>query len=187
MNIILPITEAMLFAAQRHVDQRRKGAAQEPYVNHLAEVAMLVAKVTGGRDPSLVIAAMLHDTLEDTPTSSGELATLFGEDVAGLVQEVTDDKSLPKAERKRLQVENAPSKSNRAKLIKLADKISNVRAMTISPPQDWSLERRRAYVDWAEAVVEGLKGVNSALENEFLAAVDAARTAMADEGQSTDA
>ncbi len=185
MSIVLQFAQALEFAAGRHVDQRRKGAAQEPYINHLAEVALLVAQATGGRDSSLVIAALLHDILEDTPTTYEELAGQFGEEVAALVQEVTDDKSLPKEERKRLQVENAASKSNRAKIMKLADKISNLRSIAASPPAGWSVERRAEYVAWSEQVAEGLAGVNRNLENEFKAAVTAAQEAIAADRQAT--
>ena len=171
---IVLMTRAFRFAAERHAAQRRKGAAGEPYVNHLAEVAELVAGATGGCDPQLVAAAVLHDTVEDTDTTHAELVERFGADVAGLVAEVTDDKSLPKAERKRLQVAHASSRSPRAKLLKLADKTSNLRALAASPPADWNPERRLQYVDWALAVVAGLRGTNAWLEAEFDRAAAAA-------------
>lgn len=167
MNDILLLARAWNFAAERHVNHRRKGDAEEPYVNHLAEVAELVATATKGEDANLVAAAILHDTVEDTPTLNGELASLFNEDIAALVAEVTDDKSLEKAERKRLQVETAPKKSERAKVLKLADKTSNLRSITKSPPKDWSAERRRDYLEWALKVGEGLRGVNPWLETRF--------------------
>ena len=113
------VTRAIHFAAQRHADQRRKGRRAEPYVNHLTEVAASLAEATDGEDPALLAAAYLHDTIEDTQTSLAELRNLFGEDIAALVMEVTDDKSLPKLERKRLQIVNAPKKSRRAKLLKI--------------------------------------------------------------------
>jgi (p)ppGpp synthase/HD superfamily hydrolase len=124
------------------VHQRRKGASQEPYINHLLEVAMLVAMATEGKDPNLVIAALLHDAIEDQGITREEIAARFGAAVADLVTEVTDDKSLPKAERKRLQIVHAPGKSHRAKILKLADKTSNLRAIAASPPADWNAERR---------------------------------------------
>ena len=145
-------------AARWHVHQRRKGAAQEPYINHLLEVAMLVAEATDGKDPELVVAALLHDAIEDQEVPKSVIAEGFGEDVAGLVDEVTDDKTIDKQERKRLQVEHAPKKSQRAKILKLADKTSNLRAIAASPPPDWSVKRRLEYVDWARGVSEGLKG-----------------------------
>src|SRR5258708_38713877 len=129
MKDILLISRAWNFAAQRHTTQRRKGDAQEPFVNHLAEVAELVATATEGRDANLVAAAVLHDTVEDTATLPGELASIFNADVAGLVAEVTDDKRLDKAERKKLQVEHAAAISARAKILKLADKKSNLRKL----------------------------------------------------------
>jgi (p)ppGpp synthase/HD superfamily hydrolase len=163
----LLVARAADFAARAHAAQRRKGDAQEPYINHLAEVALLLTEATGGEDAALIAAGWLHDTLEDTATEREELETLFGPDVAALVAEVTDDKSLKKAERKRLQVETAPSKSARARLIKIADKTSNLRAIALSPPAGWDYERRREYVRWAEEVVAGCRRLNAALEQVF--------------------
>ena len=175
---LLLAVNAADFAARRHVNQRRKGATGEPYVNHLAEVAMLLADATGGSDDALVAAGFLHDTLEDTPTEYEELAVLFGADVADLVAAVTDDKSLPKAERKRLQVEHAPKKSVRARLLKMADKISNLRSLATSPPADWDVDRALDYVEWAEGVVAGCRGLNANLERLFDAAAAEARAAI---------
>jgi guanosine-3',5'-bis(diphosphate) 3'-pyrophosphohydrolase len=164
---LVDLARAFSFAADRHAGQRRKGEAKEPYINHLAEVAWLVAYATGGHDPGVVIAALLHDTIEDTRTTAADLVGEFGSDVAGLVAEVTDDKSLPKADRKRLQVETAPHKSDRAKIIKIADKISNLRGLATSPPADWDLARKREYFAWAARVVDGCRGVNAWLEDAF--------------------
>jgi GTP diphosphokinase / guanosine-3',5'-bis(diphosphate) 3'-diphosphatase len=167
VNDILLIARAWNFSADRHAKQKRKGDAQEPYVNHLAEVAELVATATEGRDANLVAAAVLHDTVEDTATLPGELASIFNADVADLVTEVTDDKRLDKAERKRLQVEHAAAITPRAKILKLADKTSNLRSLAKSPPSDWSLERKREYLAWAKDVVRELRGTNSWLEARF--------------------
>lgn len=161
------ILEAANFAAEKHVSQKRKGAAGEPYINHLLEVAGLVAGSLSQLDTNLVIAALLHDVVEDTATTREELASRFGSDVAELVAEVTDDKSLPKAERKRLQVETAPKKSVRAQVIKIADKISNLRAILSSPPADWDYDRQKEYFAWAKQVVDGLTAPNPALKAEF--------------------
>jgi (p)ppGpp synthase/HD superfamily hydrolase len=154
-------------AARWHVHQRRKGAAEEPYINHLLEVAMLVAEATSGEDPELVIAALLHDSIEDQEVPHSVIAQGFGTGVAELVEAVTDDKKLEKQERKRLQVEHAHKKSQRAKILKLADKTSNLRAIAASPPPDWSVKRRLEYVEWARRVSEGLTGVSPWLEKEF--------------------
>jgi (p)ppGpp synthase/HD superfamily hydrolase len=174
VNSIIALTRAFGFAARRHAGQRRKGSGAEPYVNHLAEVALLVAEATGGDDAALVTAALLHDTVEDTGTSSEELEREFGRDVASLVLEVTDDKSLAQERRKRLQIEQAASRSPRARLLKIADKTSNLRSVAATPPLGWSLERRRAYVQWARDVVDRCRGVSAALEASFDAAVVAA-------------
>jgi len=167
----IAVLKAADAAARWHVHQRRKGAAEEPYVNHLLEVASLVAEATDGKDPELVIAA---DAIEDQEVPRGMIAEIWGEEVAQIVEEVTDDKSLPKDERKRKQINTAPKKSNRAKLIKLADKTSNLRAITASPSPEWSVKRRLEYVKWARDVVAGVRGTNEWLEAEFDKAAEAA-------------
>ena len=167
LQSIQAILQAANFAAEKHAGQKRKGAAAEPYVNHLLEVAHLVSTAITEPDTNLIIAALLHDVIEDCGISKGDVEELFGGDVADLVAEVTDDKTLSKSERKRLQVVNAPKKSVRAQMIKLADKISNLRAILNSPPVDWSLERRREYFVWAKRVVEGLTAPNPFLKAEF--------------------
>ncbi len=154
-------------AARWHTDQRRKGAAQEPYINHLLEVAHLVTEATGGRDADLTIAALLHDAIEDCGITEAEITERFGTDVTALVAAVTDDKALPKAERKRLQIAHAAKTSDRAKILKLADKTSNLRAMKASPPANWPAERKQEYIAWARAVVAGVRGANPWLEAVF--------------------
>jgi (p)ppGpp synthase/HD superfamily hydrolase len=158
------LLKALKFAAQKHRDQRRKDSDASPYINHPIEVAEALASVGGITDLTTLQAAILHDTIEDTRTSPEELEVLFGLEVRRLVEEMTDDKRLPKAERKRLQTERAPHLSHRAKQIKIADKISNVRDVTHAPPKDWPLERRREYLDWTEGVVVGCRGCNPMLE-----------------------
>jgi guanosine-3',5'-bis(diphosphate) 3'-pyrophosphohydrolase len=167
---VVALARALDFAARKHAGQRRKGMAAEPYVNHLADVARMVAEATEGEDTVAVVAALLHDTIEDTGTTREELEREFGSAVAAVVAEVTDDKTLPKAERKRLQVASAPGKSARAKMIKLADKTSNLRSITASPPVGWDWQRQRDYFDWAERVADGCRGVNPTLESWFDAA-----------------
>jgi guanosine-3',5'-bis(diphosphate) 3'-pyrophosphohydrolase len=156
------------------IHQRRKGAAKEPYINHLLEVATLVAEATEGKDPNLVVAALLHDAIEDCEVPYKVIAKAFGSDVADLVAEVTDDKTIEKSERKKLQADNASKKTTRAKVLKLADKTSNLRALASSPAPDWSVKRRIEYIDWARKVAAGLRGANASLEKQF---DDAARTA----------
>src|SRR6516165_597237 len=167
MNGLVTVLKAADAAARWHVNQRRKGAAQEPYVTHLLEVAMLVAEATAGADPNLIVAALLHDTIEDQGVTREEIAAQFSDDVADLVVEVTDDKKLPKAERKRLQIKHAPKLTPRAKILKLADKISNLRSLATSPPADWPMQRRSDYVIWTTEVVQGLRGTSGLLEQEF--------------------
>jgi guanosine-3',5'-bis(diphosphate) 3'-pyrophosphohydrolase len=155
------------FAAQRHRKQKRKGADRAPYVNHVLQVADILARVGKVGDRDVLLAAILHDTIEDTGTKRAELARLFGSKVASLVAEVSDDKSPPKPTRKRLQIEHAPHLSRDAKLVKLADKISNVEEVGASPAKGWSDDRRRRYVRWSCDVIDGCRGVNAALEREF--------------------
>jgi guanosine-3',5'-bis(diphosphate) 3'-pyrophosphohydrolase len=167
LKAVRDVLAAAWFAAGKHAAQKRKGVAGEPYVNHLIEVAQLVSSALTEPDINLVMAALLHDSIEDAGVTKEELARRFGSDVADLVAELTDDKSLPQQERKRLQVEHAPKMTVRAQTIKLADKISNLRGILSSPPADWSLERKREYFDWARQVVEGFAAPNPVLKAEF--------------------
>lgn len=156
-----------LFAAERHKNQRRKDAEASPYINHPLTVANILANEGGIEDPVTLFAALLHDTIEDTATTWEELEAAFGVEVTSVVLEVSDDTSLPAAERKRLQVKHAPSVSERAKLVKIADKIANLRDLSHRPPAGWKLSRKQDYFDWAKAVVDGLRGINPRLEAAF--------------------
>ena len=157
---------AVCYAARLHRLQRRKDAEKTPYINHPLEVAQLLWD-GGVHRAGVLAAAVLHDTLEDTSATEQQLIEHFGVQVTGWVKEVTDDKTLPKAVRKRLQIEHASLLSREAKLIKLADKISNITAIIETPPADWSLQRKREYLDWAQAVVDGLGEVNTRLLQQF--------------------
>jgi GTP diphosphokinase / guanosine-3',5'-bis(diphosphate) 3'-diphosphatase len=163
---IARILRAAAFAAERHRDQRRKGKEASPYINHPIALAAMLAEA-GERDPVVLMAALLHDTVEDTATTFEQLEQSFGADVTAIVREVTDDKRVPKAERKRLQIEHAAGLSRRAKLVKLADKICNLRDLRSSPPVDWSPERKREYFDWARQVVDRMRGTHPQLEKLF--------------------
>jgi guanosine-3',5'-bis(diphosphate) 3'-pyrophosphohydrolase len=161
------VLRATHFAAQKHCDQRRKGLAAAPYINHPIAVAELLSDVGGVTNTVVLVGALLHDTIEDTGTRPEELEELFGPEVRALVEEVTDDKSLPKQERKQKQIQHTLHLSHNAKLIKLGDKISNVLDVTHNPGTDWSAERRLEYLDWAEQVIAGCRGTNAALERRF--------------------
>jgi (p)ppGpp synthase/HD superfamily hydrolase len=158
------LLKALRFAAEKHKGQRRKGAEAAPYINHLIQVAEILWTVGNVRDVTLLVASTLHDTIEDTDATPEEIEAQFGGEVLALVLEVTDDRSLSQKDRKQLQVESASHKSPKAKLLKIADKISNVQDIVTSPPRDWSLERKREYLLWTERVVAGLRGVNENLE-----------------------
>ncbi len=156
---------ALSFAADRHRNQHRKDNPT-PFINHPIAVAELLARVGRVTDVTTLQAALLHDVLEDTLTTAEELGKHFGPAVLALVQEVTDDKSLPSPQRKQRQIEHAPHLSPRAKQIKIADKISNIIDIT-TQPVDWPLRRKREYLDWAEKVVAGCRGSNAPLEEHF--------------------
>jgi guanosine-3',5'-bis(diphosphate) 3'-pyrophosphohydrolase len=161
------VLRAADFAAEKHSKQRRKDGKDTPYINHPLNVAHLLAQVGGVEDPDILAAALLHDTVEDTDATLEEVTREFGAHIAGIVAEVTDDKSLPKSERKRLQIRNAPHKSRGAKLVKLADKLSNLTDLQTSQPKSWSVERVQGYCAWASLVVDGLSGTNEALETQI--------------------
>ena len=152
------LLKALAFAAHKHRDQRRKDAEASPYINHPIALADVLVNEGGVSDVEVLCAALLHDTVEDTATTPEELVDTFGARVARIVAEVTDDKALNKADRKRLQVENAAHLSPEAKLVKLADKICNLRDVAERPPAGWDLARRREYFDWAKRVIDGLRG-----------------------------
>lgn len=161
------VLRAAAFAARKHSEQRRKNVAASPYINHPIALAEILAEEGGVSDPVVIVAALLHDTIEDTETSYQELKGEFGETVAEIVAEVTDTKWLGKSTRKKLQVSKARRASKGAKLVKLADKIANLRDMIGSPPADWSIDRRREYFDWAKRVVDQLRGASPKLERRF--------------------
>ena len=166
-NDLARLLQAADFAATKHRVQRRKDVDASPYINHPLAVANVLANEGGVNDVELLMAAILHDTIEDTETSANELSKCFGEAIAKLVGEVTDDKSLPKGRRKELQVENTPHKSPRAKQLKLADKICNIRDINADSPSDWDNDRKMQYLDWAVQVIAGCRAVNVQLEQVF--------------------
>jgi guanosine-3',5'-bis(diphosphate) 3'-pyrophosphohydrolase len=161
------LLHALAYAAEKHQYQRRKGEKKQPYINHPIRVATLLWDVGHVREMAVLVAALLHDTLEDTDASPEEIADLGGKDVLNIVQEVSDDKSLPKQVRKQLQIEHSAVASHNAKLIKIADKICNVYDLCHEPPAGWSRDRLVEYLDWAELVVSGARGTNLELEQEF--------------------
>jgi guanosine-3',5'-bis(diphosphate) 3'-pyrophosphohydrolase len=161
------IIKAADFAAFKHRNQRRKDVDASPYINHPIALAALLTKEAGITDPVVICAALLHDTIEDTETTPAELQEQFGKTIAAVVMEVTDDKNLPKAERKRLQIVKAGSASRRARLVKLVDKICNLRDIASNPPAQWNLRRRRKYFDWAGQVIDNLRGTHRRLERIF--------------------
>jgi len=184
---VATLLAAASFAAKRHRDQRRKGEDASPYINHALEVASVLAEA-GVTDDQLLVAALLHDTVEDTDTTPAELEQAFGVEVRRLVDEVTDDKSLPRLERKELQVEYARGSSDAAKQLKIADKICNVRDVANSPPAGWAPVRKTEYLAWAVRVVDGCRGVNGSLDRLFDKTLAAARKTLgvAEETASSD-
>jgi len=182
MEDIKIILQALDFASYRHRAQHRKGTRKIPYINHPIQVANILANTGGEDDPVLLASAILHDVIEDTVNSVEERSELmneisqnFGEEILALTMEVTDDKTLEKKVRKQLQIEHANHKSSRARKLKIADKISNLQDIIEDPPEWWDKKRITEYVDWAEKVVSGLKGVNPHLENLFYETLAQAR------------
>ena len=168
---VLPeFIRALEFASRKHSTQRRKDPAASPYINHPIALVSILAVEEGIHDPDVLCAALLHDTIEDTETTREELERHFGATIAGIVAEVTDDKSLEKQQRKRLQIEHAHALSPGAGLVKLADKIANLRDVADSPPANWDLKRRQEYFDWAKAVVDGIRDAPPVLRKLFDAA-----------------
>lgn len=161
------VVRALGFAARKHRDQRRLDSARTPYINHPIALLEVLRVEVGIADEAVLCAALLHDTVEDTDATREEISQYFGERIASIVMEVTDDKGMPKAERKRLQIERVAGASFEARLVKLADKICNLRDIAGNPPQNWDLVRRQAYYDWARAVVEGIRGTHLELEELF--------------------
>ena len=170
------LLRSLVFAADRHQDQRRKGSHHTPYINHPIDVAAILSVEADIEDEATLAAAVLHDTVEDTNTTFAEIEAQFGQEVAALVEEMTDDKSLPKVRRKELQVEHVPSLTYKAKLLKIADKVANIRDLASNPPTEWSQQRRLAYLDWTEAVIAGCRDVNDRLERIYDEALADART-----------
>lgn len=166
-NSARDLLHAVEFAAHKHRDQRRKDVNASPYINHPIQVAEVIVRIGGVDDLATLMAAILHDTIEDTEATADDLEEAFGPEIRDLVLEVTDDMSLPKTERKRRQQEHAPHLSDKAKLIKLGDKICNVRDVGQSPPKDWDDERRATYLRFAAGVVAGCRGSNERLERHF--------------------
>lgn len=171
----MKLLQATKFAAEKHTKQRRKDANATPYINHPIEVAEHLVRIGGITDEEILIAALLHDTIEDTDTTFGEITHIFGINVANLVLECTDDKSLAKSERKKLQIINAPHKSFGAKIIKIADKTCNLMSIISDPPLNWGHKQRLDYVLWSEQVVQGLLGVNRALDSAALSTITLAK------------
>jgi len=157
---------AAAFAAEKHSKQRRKDEEASPYINHPIQLAYILVQADV-EDPVVLASALLHDTIEDTNTTHDEIEIVFGHEIANIVAECSDDKTLDKLERKQAQVDKAAHVSERAKLVKLADKIANVSDIDGAPPAGWSLERKREYYDWAKRVVDQMRGVHPKLEARF--------------------
>ncbi|MEA3327944.1 MAG: HD domain-containing protein [Chloroflexota bacterium] len=161
------IFEACIFAANKHQGHIRKDQKGSPYITHPLLVAQAIWKIGGVTDTNILVAAILHDTIEDTKTTLMEIQDTFGKSILDIVLEVTDDKSLPRQERKWLQVVHAPGLSHPARIIKLGDKLVNCRDILNSPPKEWTLERRQQYIQWAVDVLYRIRGTNIALEAAF--------------------
>ncbi|XP_045467720.1 guanosine-3',5'-bis(diphosphate) 3'-pyrophosphohydrolase MESH1 [Harmonia axyridis] len=165
--IITDLIKCINFACIKHKDQRRQDRQRTPYINHPIGVAFILTNEAKITDLAVIKAAVLHDTVEDTDTTLEEIENIFGKEVSTIVAEVTDDKTLPKEVRKQLQIDHAPISSEKAKLVKLADKLYNLRDLERATPMFWSQQRIQEYYEWSRKVVEGLRGVNTPLETEL--------------------
>ena len=161
------LLKAIAFAAEKHRHQRRKDPEASPYINHPIDLANVLVQEAHVRDTTVLIAAILHDTLEDTETTPDELATVFGGEIRNIVMEVTDNKKLIKRKRKELQVKYGPHLTRKERLVKLADKICNLRDVAVNPPARWPLKRQIEYFDWAQSVIDGMRGTHVKLEALF--------------------
>ena len=165
-HLLSLLFKALAFSAEKHTKQRRKDIDKTPYINHPISLANILAQ-RWVIDENVLCAAILHDTIEDTETTTDELQEHFGEKITSIVLEVTDDKSIEKSVRKQKQIEHAASISHEAKLVKLADKIANITDIINTPPVDWSSDRKKEYFNWAKAVVDNLRGAHQGLEKDF--------------------
>ena len=166
-NDLKLLLKALQFSALKHRNQRRKDIDASPYINHPISLADILCNEGHITDVEVICGALLHDTVEDTKTTPEELESEFGSAIKNIVMDVTDDKSLDKADRKQAQIDHAAHISDEAKLVKLADKISNLRDVSVNPPPNWSLQRRQEYFDWAKRVIDELRGINPHLESIF--------------------
>jgi guanosine-3',5'-bis(diphosphate) 3'-pyrophosphohydrolase len=167
--------KALHFAADKHRDQRRKDESASPYINHPIYVAQILTDIGGIDDVEVLCGAILHDTVEDTETSMNDIELAFGLRIARIVEEVTDDKLLPKQARKKAQIDHARHISREGALVKVADKIANIRDIASNPPNDWSMQRRKEYLDWAEKVVSRCKPESPELVSYFTESLAGAR------------
>ena len=161
------LIQALAFAAAKHRDQRRKDVCASPYINHPIQLVDVLCNEAGVEDINVLRGAILHDTIEDTETTADELVEHFGQQISDIVLEVSDDANLCKADRKQEQINHAATLSDEAKLVKLADKICNLRDVADNPPAGWGIQRRQEYFDWALAVIDGLRGIHPLLESIF--------------------
>ena len=166
MKNLTLITQALLYAAEKHAGQFRKDG-KTPYINHPIQLAAVLASTGNITDPETIACALLHDTIEDTDATARDIEQLFGKTVRNAVEELTDDENLSKIERKRQQVLKVPSQSEMAKLVRLADKICNLRDLLDKPPQGWAIDRQRKYWQWCTFVIQGTRGINRQLETLF--------------------
>ena len=161
------LLKTLSFAAHKHRDQRRKDVEASPYINHPISLASILCNEAHITDVEVICGALLHDTVEDTDTTFDELNAEFGPVIKAIVAEVTDDPRLSGGERKQQQIDHAAHASDKAKLVKLADKISNLRDVANNPPRGWSLQRRQEYFDWAKKVIDQMRGTHPGLETLF--------------------
>lgn len=161
------ILDAAVFAAEKHQGDVRKNNQRSPYITHPLLVAQAIVEIGEIQETAILAAAILHDTIEDTKTTREEIRERFGDEILSIVLEVTDDKTLPKMVRKRLQVAHAAELSYEARIVKLGDKLINCRDILNDPPDYWPLKRRQDYIQWGADVIFRIRGTNPKLEEAF--------------------
>ncbi|XP_073984679.1 metazoan SpoT homolog-1 isoform X2 [Rhodnius prolixus] len=166
-QVVRDLIKCVNFCAMKHKDQRRKDVESTPYINHPIGVACILTEEAGITDPNVIMAALLHDTVEDTNTTFQEIEMMFGPKIKSIVEEVTDDKNLAAPVRKQLQIDHAKSSTYEAKLVKLADKLYNLRDLNRSTPVGWSEKRVTEYFEWSAKVVNNLRGTNKSIEDKL--------------------
>lgn len=158
------VLEAVGFAAEGHNGQLRENPEKTPYIIHPIRVTEHLMTIANVHERDILVAALLHDTVEDTKITFADIQKSFGTTAEGYVRELTDNMSLPQEERMKLQIETAPKKSLAAAQIKLADKYDNLKSLQSNPPATWDQKKIDEYFLSAKKVTSSLPAANVPLK-----------------------